>query len=158
MTTTNEEIAKILLEKKLTVATTESCTGGLISGAITSVPGSSVVFGYGFVTYANEAKKRLVGVKTGTLRKFGAVSAQTALEMAGGARLMAKADIAVAATGIAGPDGGSDEKPVGLVYTAVASKTSVTVKENRFSGDRREIREQTVAAAIGMLLDEISGR
>ncbi len=153
-----EKLVSVLTEKKMTVATAESCTGGLISGAITSVPGSSAVFGYGFVTYANEAKKRLVGVKTGTLRKFGAVSAQTALEMAVGARLMAKADLAVAATGIAGPDGGSDEKPVGLVYTAVASKTSVTVKENRFSGDRREIREQTVAAAIGMLLDEISGR
>ena len=152
--TDTERLVSRLSERKETVATAESCTGGLISAAITSVPGSSLVFGCGFVTYANEAKRRLVGVKKGTLKKFGAVSAQTALEMAVGARLTAGSDYAVSATGIAGPGGGSEEKPVGLVYIAVASKNSVVVKENRFSGDRDGIRRQTVDGAIALLLSE----
>ncbi|MBO4217573.1 MAG: CinA family protein [Clostridia bacterium] len=152
-----EKLVSVLTEKNMTVSTAESCTGGLISGAITSVPGSSAVFGYGFVTYANDAKRRLTGVKPATLKKFGAVSSQTAFEMAVGARLTARSDYAVAATGIAGPDGGSDEKPVGLVYVAVASKNSVVVRENVFSGGRAEIRTQTVEEALKLLLSEITG-
>ena len=153
--TDTEKLVSVLTEKKMTVSTAESCTGGMISAAITSVPGSSEAFGYGFVTYANRAKQRLLGVKGGTLKKFGAVSAQTALEMAVGARLTSGSDYAVSATGIAGPGGGSEEKPVGLVYIAVASKKSVVVRENVFSGDRGEIRRQTVEEAIKLLLSEI---
>ena len=122
------------------------------------MPGASDVFGYGFVTYANDAKTRILGVKKGTLKKFGAVSPQTALEMAVGARLVSRSDYAVSATGVAGPGGGSDEKPVGLVYIAVASKNTAAVRENHFSGDRGEIRRAAVEEAIKLLLSEVTGK
>lgn len=154
--TDTERLISLLKEKNMTVSTAESCTGGLISGEITSVPGASDVFGYGFVTYANDAKTRLIGVKKGTLKKFGAVSPQTALEMAVGARLVSRSDYAVSATGIAGPGGGSEEKPVGIVYIAVASKSSAVVRENNFSGSRGEIRRATVEEAIKLLLSEVT--
>ena len=156
--TDTERLISVLKEKNLTVSTAESCTGGLISGEITSVPGASDVFGYGFVTYANDAKTRILGVKKGTLKKFGAVSPQTALEMAVGARLVSRSDYAVSATGVAGPGGGSDEKPVGLVYIAVASKNTAVVRENNFSGDRGEIRRAAVEEAIKLLLSEVTGK
>ncbi len=156
--TDTERLISVLKEKNLTVSTAESCTGGLISGEITSVPGASDVFGYGFVTYANDAKTRILGVKKGTLKKFGAVSPQTALEMAVGARLVSRSDYAVSATGVAGPGGGSDEKPVGLVYIAVASKNTAAVRENNFSGDRGEIRRAAVEEAIKLLLSEVTGK
>ncbi|MBE6623804.1 MAG: nicotinamide-nucleotide amidohydrolase family protein [Ruminococcaceae bacterium] len=119
---TEYELVHLLLEKKMTVATCESCTGGLISKRITNVPGASSVFGYGVCTYANEAKIKLLSVREQTLIKHGAVSEQTALEMAKGMISLSNADIAISTTGIAGPGGGSLEKPVGLVYTAYYTK------------------------------------
>lgn len=115
-------LVKLLTENKLTIATCESCTGGLISKRITNVPGASEVFGYGVCTYANEAKMKLLGVSAQTLEKYGAVSEQTAIEMACGMVNLSGADIAISTTGIAGPGGGTPEKPVGLVYTAYYTK------------------------------------
>ena len=110
------EVAKLLEQKKLHVTTSESCTGGLIAGTLVNVPGISAWFGEGYVTYSNEAKVKLLGVSHETLATYGAVSAETAEEMAKGAANVADADASVAVTGIAGPDGGTVEKPVGLVY------------------------------------------
>ncbi len=154
------EIAKklctALKERSLTVTTAESCTGGMIAGAITSVPGSSDCFGYGFVTYANEAKSNLIGVKADTLKKFGAVSPETAKEMAEGALGVSGADIAVAVTGIAGPGGATVEKPVGLVYISVASKCAETkVYKNIFDGNRDEVRHKTVVRALELVFENI---
>ncbi len=115
-------LVKQLAEKGMTVAFAESCTGGLISERLTAIPGASEVFGFGFATYANEAKVKLLGVSPETLEKYGAVSEQTACEMARGALEVSGADIAISVTGIAGPDGGTAEKPVGLVYMGVAAK------------------------------------
>ena len=111
-----EEIVKKLLEKQYTVTTAESCTGGLLAGRILNVPGASSVYNEGHITYSNEAKERLLGVSHGTLVRYGAVSRQTAEEMARGAAKAAKAEIGLSTTGIAGPGGGTKEKPVGLIY------------------------------------------
>ena len=117
---TNEQIILKLIEKNITISTAESCTGGSLGKIITSVPGASSIYGYGFITYANEAKERLLGVFPETLEKYGAVSHQTATQMAQGAKKVSGSDIAVSVTGIAGPGGGTQEKPVGLVYIAIA--------------------------------------
>ncbi len=114
-------LVKNLIKKNKTIATCESCTGGLISKLITDVSGSSSVFGYGVCTYANEAKMKLLGVSQKTLDAYGAVSEQTALEMAQGMLELSGADIAISTTGIAGPTGGSSEKPVGLVYSSICA-------------------------------------
>jgi len=111
-----------LINKRMTIASCESCTGGLISKRITDVSGASEVFGYGLCTYANDAKMKLLGVKSDTLEKYGAVSEAVAKEMAMGLLKLSGADIAISTTGIAGPTGGTPEKPVGLVYTAIAAK------------------------------------
>jgi PncC family amidohydrolase len=148
-----KQLVKIATDKKLTIATAESCTGGMISGAITAIPGSSSVFEYGFVTYANEAKEKLLGVKHQTIKDYGAVSEETVREMASGALKASEADIAVAVTGIAGPSGGSLEKPVGLVYIAVATQDRVEVNKNIFIGDRHEIRMATTQKAIELLIE-----
>ena len=141
----------------LTVATAESCTGGLVAKRLTEVPGASEVFGYGVVSYANEAKERLLGVSHETLERCGAVSPETAREMAEGARRLSGADIGVSLTGVAGPDGGTEEKPVGLVYLGVSSAWHSEVKELRLSrnyrsGNREFIRylasSQALAAAL----------
>lgn len=147
----NQEIIGKLIEKNITVATAESCTGGMISAAITDVPGASAIFGYGMVTYSNEAKTAILGVKEETLAKFGAVSGETAFEMAKGLKRVSGADAAVSVTRIAGPGGGSDLKPVGLVYMGVAVGNDVFVKKNLFSGNRDEIRCQTVKTALEFL-------
>lgn len=155
-----EELARrlvgILKEKNHTVTTAESCTGGGISSALVDVPGASDVLRMGFVTYCDEAKAELLGVHEDTLRRFTAVSAQTAIEMAIGAKERAKADIALASTGIAGP-GGTEEFPAGLVYLACASGRSVTVKKFLFSGSRNEVRRQAVRQALRMGLQEEEG-
>ncbi len=143
-----EELVKCLIVKKETVATAESCTGGLIGGAITSVSGASEIFEQGFITYANRAKEKLLGVKTKTLKKFGAVSPQTCFEMAKGICKKAKSPLSIAVTGIAGPGGGTKEKPVGLVYIGVAYKKKVTVYEYNFTGSREEVRRGTVVCAL----------
>ena len=150
-----EQIVGLLQEKKVTLATAESCTGGMLASRIIDVPGVSEVFKAGLVTYANEAKQNLIGVKEDTLAQFGAVSEQTAREMVLGAIKAAKADMAVATTGIAGPGGGTKEKPVGLVYIACGSADEIVVERCLFDGTRGEIRQAAVAYALGMLYREI---
>lgn len=131
------------------IATAESCTGGWIAQSITEVPGSSAWFDRGFVTYSNAAKIQMLDVKPMILERHGAVSSETALAMAAGALSHSEADYAVAVTGIAGPDGGTNEKPVGTVFIAWASKDgSCRVEKFLFHGDRRQIRLQTVQTAI----------
>jgi nicotinamide-nucleotide amidase len=142
-------------EKKLKLATAESCTGGLVVGALTEIAGSSDVVDRGFVTYSNEAKQQLLGVSEATLRAHGAVSRETAEQMVRGALARAEADLAVAVTGIAGPGGGSADKPVGLVHFAAASRGgALTHKEVRY-GDigRAEVRRRSVLQTLGMLQD-----
>ena len=150
-TALEEGVVKLLADRNLTITCAESCTGGLLSGRIINVPGVSDVYKAGFVTYSNKAKRKLLGVKKSTLKKFGAVSSQTAREMAAGAARAARADVAVAVTGIAGPDGGTPEKPVGLVYIGCYVNGKVTVKKYQFSGSRSKIRESAVAAALTLL-------
>lgn len=138
-----EAVVKILKEKNLTLSTAESCTGGMIGELITSVSGASEVYGFGFITYANEAKEQILGVKHETLEKFGAVSEETAREMALGAKRVSGSDISVSVTGIAGPGGGSKEKPVGLVYTAICFNEKVETFKLLLKGDRESVRKQT---------------
>ena len=148
-----QAIVRLLKEKKMTVTTVESCTGGLLSATLVDVSGASEVFYQGVVTYANEAKVRLVGVKEATLAAYGAVSEETAREMAEGGAKAAKADACLSVTGIAGPSGGTAEKPVGLVYIGCFVNGTTVVKKNLFSGNRREVREQSVEAAFQLLFD-----
>lgn len=138
----------------LMVSTAESCTGGLISGALTEISGSSAVVDRGFVTYTNTAKIELLGVQEQTLLQFGAVSEETARQMAHGALFRSRADIAVAVTGIAGPGGGSAEKPVGLVHLAAKSRAGALIHRKMFYGDigRSEVRLATVRTALEMVL------
>ena len=150
-----EEVVKMLKAAKMTVTTVESCTGGLLSGTLVDVAGVSDVFNQAFVTYANEAKHSLVGVKKETLDSYGAVSEETAREMAEGGAKAAKADACLSVTGIAGPDGGTAEKPVGLVYIGCHVNGNTVVERNVFSGTRREVREQSVLAALKLLKKQL---
>ncbi len=150
-----EEVVKLLKEVEMTVTTVESCTGGLLSGTLVDVSGASDVFMQGFVTYANEAKVSMVGVKETTLEAYGAVSEQTAREMAEGGARVAKAGACLSVTGIAGPGGGSVEKPVGLVYIGCYVNGNTVVERNVFSGSRREVREQSVCAALELLKKQL---
>ena len=149
--TLERAVVELLLANKLTVTCAESCTGGLLSARLINVPGVSEVYKSGYVTYSNKAKRKLLGVKKSTLGKYGAVSAQTAEEMARGLAFVSKGDVAVSVTGLAGPDGGTEEKPVGLVYIACSVKGDVTVKEYHFSGNRQTIREAAVSAALTLM-------
>ena len=146
-----EEVVKMLKNAGMTVTTVESCTGGLLSGTLVDVAGVSEVLNQAYVTYANGAKQSLVGVKAETLEAYGAVSEQTAREMAEGGAKAANADAALAVTGIAGPDGGTAEKPVGLVYIGCRVNGNTVVERNVFSGNRREVREKSVGAALALL-------
>lgn len=146
-----ENLVALLRARGLTCATAESCTGGGVGSAITSVPGSSAVFSGGVISYSNEVKNRVLGVSQETLNTVGAVSSETAIQMARGARELTRADIAVSITGIAGPDGGSEEKPVGLVWFGIASEAGERAEKAIFRGDRARIREQAVIHALGML-------
>ena len=141
------ELIKMLLDKKATVATAESCTGGMVAARLTSVSGASGAFKYGAVTYCNEAKNILLGVSTETLDEHGAISAETAKEMAEGIRKVMGADIGMSVTGNAGP-GAAEEKPVGLVFVGVSSKNYSAVLENHFEGDRISVREQAADSAL----------
>ena len=148
---------RALREKGLRVATAESCTGGYLSKRLTDVPGSSEVFHCGIVSYANEVKEQLLGVRHETLMQYGAVSEQTAREMAEGVRRISGADIGIGITGIAGPDGGSEEKPVGLVYIGVSSEKRSDVVELRLSrnyrsGNREFIRYLASSNALSQIL------
>ena len=146
-------------ERKLVIATAESCTAGLIAGAITEVAGSSTVFDRGFVTYSNEAKQEMIGVSAETLKAHGAVSRPTAIEMAEGAIARSAANVAVAVTGIAGPGGGSQEKPVGLVHLAAARKGRETLHREMRYGEigRSAVRLATVRTALEMLAEASGG-
>lgn len=151
MMTLEESVVQLLKEQQLTLTTVESCTGGLFTGRLVNVQGASEVLKQGFITYSNKAKRKLIGVKKLTLKEFGAVSEKTAKEMAKGAILTTGSDVAVSITGIAGPDGGTKEKPVGLVYIGVSVKGDMRVKEYHFTGNRAKIRESAVVAAMTLL-------
>lgn len=144
-------LVALLQEKNLTITTAESCTGGLLSGEIVSVSGASNVFKEGFITYANEAKEKYLGVKHETLEQFGAVSEETAREMAEGAAKAADADTAIAITGIAGPGSGTEEKPVGLVYIGVYVKGKTKVEKYLLKGNRQKVRDYAVVNALNLL-------
>ena len=147
------ETAKELTKRKLRLATAESCTGGGLSYWLTSVAGSSDWFERGYVTYSNTAKIEMLGVKDSTLKKYGAVSEETAREMAEEARHLSQADLSIAITGIAGPDGGSMEKPVGSVWLAWSGKNFKTVAQLYiFTGDRQAVRLASIAKAMEELL------
>jgi nicotinamide-nucleotide amidase len=145
--------------KKLMLATAESCTGGLVAGALTDIAGSSAVVDRGFVTYTNEAKAEMLGVPADTLARHGAVSRETAEAMAKGALAHSRADLAVAITGIAGPGGGSAAKPVGLVHFAAASRGGRLIHRERHYGDigRAEVRGRSVLEALAMLSELAAG-
>lgn len=147
-----------LKEKKWMMATAESCTGGLIAAAITAVPGSSSVFDRGFITYSNQSKTEMLEVRDDILEAHGAVSEQTAAAMVTGALRKSRAQLAVAVTGIAGPDGGSAEKPVGLVYIGYGLRGhDPKVAKHNFGGPRESVREQTAAAALNHALSLLDG-
>jgi nicotinamide-nucleotide amidase len=148
-----EQLQGICLGRGFTVALAESCTGGLIAATLTSVAGSSGYFLGGVVSYSNEAKEAFLDVPSETLDAHGAVSAQVARAMASGARARFAADLAVGVTGIAGPDGGSEEKPVGLTYVGLADKGNADVRRFTFSGDRGANREAGTRAALEWLIE-----
>ena len=150
-----ERVGESLRESGGTVATAESCSGGLISHLITNVPGSSAYFMGGAVTYSNEAKVHVLGVDERSLEEHGAVSEQVAREMAEGAQERFAADYAVACTGVAGPTGGTKDKPVGTVYIAVAAPGGTRVDRCHFEGNRERIKQQTADRALTLLLESI---
>ena len=143
-----------LAEKNLTIASAESCTGGLFAKLITDIPGSSAVFREGYITYANEAKEKILGVSHTTLEKYGAVSEQTAYEMANGLYKISNSDIYCVFTGIAGPGGGTTEKPVGLVYAGICAFGEMQVHRLMLSGNRDRIRH-SACEEIFKILEEI---
>jgi len=149
-------VADELTKQHLLIATAESCTGGLLAHLLTNISGSSVYFDRGVVTYSNTAKTALLGVPRDLLNQFGAVSEQTAAAMAVGIRQHAAVDIGISTTGIAGPTGGTPEKPVGLVYIGLATGKTVTVKRFVFSGDRLANKESTCTAALQLLLETVT--
>lgn len=153
--TLEEAVIRLLKKYELKVTTAESCTGGLLAGRLVNVPGVSEVFREGFVTYSNRAKRKMLDVQKSTIKKYGAVSEKTAKEMAKGGVFATDSDVCVAITGVAGPDGGSEEKPVGLVYIACYINDKVTVKEFNFKGNRSKIREQSVVNALILLREAI---
>ena len=148
-----KELIDLLHSLNLTISTAESCTGGLVASSIVDVSGSSAVFNEGYITYSNEAKERILGVKQETLLQFGAVSAETAREMAEGVRRISGSDVSMSTTGIAGPTGGTKEKPVGLVYICVSYQSICHVKELRLNGDRTSNRVNTVEEVMQLVLD-----
>lgn len=153
---TSKKLFSVLTENKVTFGTAESCTGGLIAKTVTDLSGISEYYFGTVVSYSNSVKQNVLKVKESTLKEFGAVSSQTATQMAEGAREVLGCDYAVSTTGIAGPTGGTKEKPVGLVYIACACKgKKTTVTENHFSGTRKQIREQATEKALCMLIEQI---
>ena len=152
------ELGSLLLDRGETLALAESCTGGWVGQAITGLPGSSGWFDAGFVTYSNDAKKRLLGVSPQTLEEFGAVSPETAVEMAAGALERGQTHWSLAVTGIAGPTGGTETRPTGTVLFAWAGRNGLRETEAmRFDGDRRAVRMQSVAHALEGLLKRVHG-
>ncbi len=150
------KLAEELNDRNKTIATAESCTGGLIGASFTSLPGSSNWYLGGFITYTNDMKEKFLGVSPLIFEKYGAVSEECAKEMVIGTRDTTGADYAISVTGIAGPGGGTLEKPVGLVYIAVTDSKSVIVSKNLFVGDRESVRFQAREKALSMILNLIS--
>jgi nicotinamide-nucleotide amidase len=150
-------VGELLRARQATLAVAESCTGGMLGARVTAIPGSSQYFVGGFITYSNAVKQELLGVPAETLERFGAVSAETAQAMAEGARARTGATYAVSITGVAGPDGGTEEKPVGLVYIAAAGPEGTVVTHRRFIGDRERIRVFTTQAALDLLRRRLQG-
>jgi nicotinamide-nucleotide amidase len=149
------DIGRLCLESKSTISLAESCTGGMISSRITDVPGSSHYFMGGIVVYSNNAKIAFLHIPSEELEKYGAVSAQTARYMADGVRDAFKSSMGLSVTGIAGPAGGTDEKPVGLVYIGIAEPGRTETHELHFKGDRTEVREQTTRKALSLLKEAL---
>lgn len=157
---TEEEVGKLLVQQGLTLATAESCTGGLVSHRITNVPGSSAYYLGGIVAYSNQLKEAVLGVRRETLLAHGAVSEETAREMAEGARQQTGADISISVTGICGPTGGTPAKPVGLTYIALMATDTVSCRRYVWQGDRLANKEQSAEAALQLIqayLEERSG-
>jgi len=151
-------VGRLLKQRGLTLALAESCTGGLISHRITNVPGSSAYYQGSAVAYSNEIKESILGVRPDTLRRYGAVSEYTALEMARGVRHAFHADIGLAVTGIAGPDGGTPEKPVGLIYVSLAAPGIERVERHVWSGNRWENKERSSVAVLDLLRRYLEGQ
>ncbi len=149
-------VSRLMTEAHLTVSVCESCTGGMLGSVITSFPGSSRYFVGGIIAYSDRVKKNVVGVKETTLERYGAVSAEVGEEMARGVRRMMASDVGVAITGIAGPGGGTVQKPVGLVYIAVAVKRRTVVRKLSLSGSRSRIRKTAVDQALMMLEETVN--
>jgi nicotinamide-nucleotide amidase len=150
-----ERVGAVLKERSWMLATAESCTGGWIAEALTSISGSSEWFDRGFVTYSNAAKEEMLGVSRDTLDRHGAVSEQTVREMAQGALRHSRAQMSLAVSGIAGPTGGTPEKPVGSVWLAWAAESGVITRYARFAGDREAVRRQAVTTALQGVLDTL---
>ena len=150
-----QRLVKLLIEKGMKISTAESCTGGLVAQRITSVAGSSACFDLGVVTYANEQKTKILGVSEESLKNFGAVSEEVALEMSKGAKRISGADFAVGITGLAGPGGATDEKPVGLVYISICGENIHEAEKFIFSGTRDEVRFQASDEAMKFVIREL---
>ena len=146
-----EYIAAELTARRQTATCAESCTGGLLAATLTSIPGSSAFFERSYVTYSDHAKQQMLNVSADTLRHYGAVSEETVREMALGALIATKADYAISISGIAGPDGGSEDKPVGTVWFSLATKQRIWAKEQHFEGDREAVRTQAVRFALMLM-------
>jgi PncC family amidohydrolase len=154
----SKKLGAALHSKKLTLAVAESCTGGLIGGAITAIAGSSRYFAGGVIAYDNSIKRRVLRVPERILKSYGAVSAETVIAMAHGAQKLLNADCAVAVSGVAGPGGGTKEKPVGLVFIGIAVKKRVRAFEERFAGERELVRELAVNRALELMLGALGQR
>lgn len=152
----SKELIEILVRKNEYISTAESCTGGMIASSIVSIPSASACFNEGFITYSNEAKHKYLGVENDTLNKYGPVSENTVKEMVKGVINISHSDIAVVSSGIAGPTGGTKEKPVGLVYLACAYKDNIFVKNEVYSGDRTEVRKKATLDALSICIDMLT--
>ena len=153
MISVEENLVQTLAEMGLTISTAESCTGGMVASTIIDVPGASDVYNEGFITYSNDAKIKYLNVSEEVLESFGAVSEEVVRQMALGCRNATGSDVSIATSGVAGPGGGTVEKPVGLVYIACAYKDIVAIKHYKFEGDRTQIRKQATTEAISVALD-----
>jgi len=155
LTDTAINLVNALIDKQLTISTAESCTGGMLGQYITDISGSSATYMGGVITYNNKLKQQLLGVEGDTLKQYGAVSAQTASQMVQGLLNNFNTNIAIATTGIAGPTGGNDAKPVGLVYICIAIKNNITIHKNIFTGNRQDIRQAATKKAFELVLQEL---
>lgn len=153
----SKKLGSILKNKKLTLAIAESCTGGMVGAAVTEIAGSSAYFLGGIIAYDNRIKRDILGVSEKVLATFGAVSGETVLAMAKGVQKLMKTDCAIAVSGVAGPGGGTKDKPVGLVYIGIAVNKKYWSFEYRFSGSRKEIREKTVGEGLKRMIERVGG-